>query len=204
MPNWTANLEAIKKSVNSKTTLGKSSESDLFFTPWRISVTPKYGRRTVPTKKESTRPVSSMLWRGFLITFKGFLTTAMIMIVLPTNATEAKTSEIAPFTSKTVAWNPMAKWFCLTETFSAFQASKCFFESSEAMFITKMASAVSYDSFKKQYLVKIWIYYVYLNKILIAKVFEIFSSVSETYSRSNEKLLDTQNPVVCIPETSIN
>ena len=79
-----------------------------------------------------------------------------------------------------------------------------FFESSEAMFITKMASAVSYDSFKKQYLVKIWIYYVYLNKILIAKVFEIFSSVSETYSRSNEKLLDTQNPVVCIPETSIN
>ena len=46
---------------------------------------------------------------GFLITFKGFLTTAMIMIVLPTNATEAKTTEIAPFTSKTVAWNPMAK-----------------------------------------------------------------------------------------------
>ena len=103
--------------------------------------------------------------------------------------------------NKTVQWLnlPDVKWH-----FYRLRRETQDFHCSPIMFITKMASAVSYSSFKKQYLVKIWIYYVYLNKILIAKVFEIFSSVSETYSRSKEKLLDTQNPVVCIPETSIN
>lgn len=120
MFNWIVNLEVIKKFVNSKMMLGKLSEFDLFFMFWRILVMLKYGRRIVLIKKESMRLVFLMLWRGFLIMFKGFFIIVMIMIVFFINVIEVKISEIVLFISKNVVCNFMVKWFCLIEIFSVF------------------------------------------------------------------------------------